>query len=88
MARSTAGLSPLSVQSSSAQRVSTFGVFILPPKQPVVPKGKKKDRRLTKIVNSRNPNKFIDSRPIILLVHDRPPTAEERMTKKTKLGKQ
>ncbi|KAI7896210.1 uncharacterized protein EV154DRAFT_547545 [Mucor mucedo] len=66
LARSTCDLSLLSVQPSSAQRVSTLGVFISPPKHPVVSKSKKKNSRLTKLVNNRNTNKFIDSRPIIL----------------------
>ncbi|KAI7896352.1 uncharacterized protein EV154DRAFT_491983 [Mucor mucedo] len=56
-----------------------------PPIPVVVPKGKKKDNRLTKFINSRNPSKVIDSRPIILPVHDRPPTTEERVVKKTKM---
>ncbi|KAG2203953.1 hypothetical protein INT47_007536 [Mucor saturninus] len=57
-----------------------------PPNPAALPKGKKKDNRLTKFVNSRNPSKVIDSRPIISPVHDRPPATEERMAKKTKMN--
>ncbi|KAI7893997.1 uncharacterized protein EV154DRAFT_549452 [Mucor mucedo] len=68
----------------SASRLSP-PVSARPPIPAVVPKGKKKDSRLKKFVNSRNPGKFIDSRPILLPVHDRPPSMEERVAKKTRM---
>ncbi|KAG2203956.1 hypothetical protein INT47_007539 [Mucor saturninus] len=77
LARSAAKLSPpLPAQVLPAR----------PPNPAALPKGKKKDNRLTKFVNSRNPSKVIDSRPIISPVHDRPPATEERMAKKTKMN--
>ncbi|KAI7895678.1 uncharacterized protein EV154DRAFT_559096 [Mucor mucedo] len=73
----------------SASRLSPpVPAQVLPARPPilaVVPKDKKKDNRLTKFINSRNPSKVIDSRPIILPVHNRPPTTEERRAKKTKM---
>lgn len=84
--RQTSDLSPTSpVQKPSTRRVSAPKLFIPQPKQAAVPKNKKKDNRLTKFVNSRNPSKVIDSRPIISPLHDRPSTTEERTAKRTKL---
>ncbi|KAG2202949.1 hypothetical protein INT47_008981 [Mucor saturninus] len=89
LARSASGLSaPSPVQSLPARRVSALRVCIPPPNHPIIPKGKKKESRLTNFVNSRNPSKVLNSHPIILPVHDRPPIDEEGAVERTKLENQ